>query len=74
MTNVVKLNSLDEHDEEYSNFIDELKNDVVSAIFLIEKSDGTVQVGSNFENRRDLVYAIYRLQQLGQVLAAGGDE
>jgi hypothetical protein len=55
-------------------FLDDLKEDNGSAIFLIEKSDGTVQVGSNFENRRDLIYAIYRLQQLGQVLAAGGDE
>jgi hypothetical protein len=74
MTNVVNLSTLDDKDPEYMKFLDDLKEDNGSAIFLIEKSDGTVQVGSNFENRRDLIYAIYRLQQLGQVLAAGGDE
>jgi hypothetical protein len=74
MTNVVNLSTLDDKDPEYMKFLDDLKEDNDSAIFLIEKSDGTVQVGSNFENRRDLIYAIYRLQQLGQVLAAGGDE
>ena len=74
MTNIVNLNTLDEKDPEYMKFLDDLKEDNGSAIFIIEKNNGEVFVGSNFENRRDLVYAIYRLQNLGQVLAAGGDE
>jgi hypothetical protein len=74
MTNVVNLSTLDDKDPEYMKFLDDLKEDNGSAIFLIEKNNGEVFVGSNFENRRDLIYAIYRLQQLGQVLAAGGDE
>ena len=70
--NIVNLSSLDEQDEEYSNFIDELKEDNANAIFLVEKKNGEVSVGCNFEDRRDLVYAIYKLQSLAQVIANGG--
>lgn len=72
--NIVNLSSLDEHDQEYMKFLDDLKEDNGSAVFIIEKNDGEVYVGSNFENRRDLVYAIYRLQGLAQTLVNGGGE
>lgn len=72
--NIVNLSSLDEQDEEYVKFIDELKTDNANAIFLIEKSNGEVSVGCNFEDRRDLVYAIYKLQNLAQLIANGGGE
>ncbi len=74
MTNVVNLSSMDEHDEEYMKFVDDLKEDNANAIFLIEKTNGEVSVGCNFEDRRDLVYAIYKLQNLAQVIANGGTE
>ena len=74
MTNIVNLSSLDEHDEEYVKFIDDLKEDAVNAIFLIENADGSVKIGCNFEDRRDLVYAIYKLQNLAQLIANGGGE
>lgn len=73
-TNVVNLSSLDEHDEHYMKFLDDLKNDNGNAIFIIEKNNGEVYVGSNHEDRRDLVYAIYRLQGLAQTIANGGGE
>jgi hypothetical protein len=72
--NIVNLSSLDEQDAEYMKFLDDLKEDNGSAVFIIEKNDGEVYVGSNFENRRDLVYAIYRLQGLAQTLVNGGGE
>lgn len=72
--NIVNLSSLDEQDAEYMKFLDDLKEDNGSAVFIIEKNDGEVYVGSNFENRRDLVYAIYRLQGLAQTLVNGGSE
>jgi hypothetical protein len=72
--NIVNLSSLDEQDEEYIKFVDELKEDNANAIFLIEKKNGEVHVGCNFEDRRDLVYAIYKLQNLAQVIANGGAE
>ena len=74
MTNIVNLSSLDEHDEEYMSFVDDLKEDNANAIFLIEKKNGEVSVGCNFEDRRDLVYAIYKLQNLAQLIANGGEE
>ncbi len=72
--NIVNLSGLDEQDEEYMKFLNDLKDDNGSAIFIIEKNDGEVYVGSNYENRRDLVYAIYRLQGLAQSLVNGGAE
>lgn len=74
MTKVVNLNSFDEDDEEFQKFIGELKDDVVNAIFIVEHKDGSVRVGCNHSDRRDLVYAIYKLQGLAQSIANGGDE
>lgn len=72
--NIVNLSSLDDQDEGYVKFLDDLREDNGSAVFIIEKNNGEVYVGSNFESRRDLVYAIYRLQGLAQSLANGSDE
>lgn len=70
--NIVNLSSLDEKDEEYMNFIEELKEDNSNAIFLIEKMNGEVSVGCNFENKKDLVYAIHRLQKLAIAIVEEG--
>ena len=72
--NIVNLSTLDDKDEGYLKFLEDLREDNGSAIFIIEKNNGEVFVGSNFENRRDLVYAIYRLQNLAQAIVNGGDE
>jgi len=72
--NIVNLSSLDENDEEYMKFIEELRQDNANAIFLVEKTNGEISVGCNFEHRRDLVYAIYRLQGLAEAIVNGGGE
>lgn len=74
MTNVVSLNGLDEEDEEFQAFIETLKEDNANAIFLVEKLDGSLTVGSNFKERKDLVYAIYNLQKLAQNLVDGYED
>lgn len=72
-TKIVNLNSLDEQDENYMEFLDDLKNDNASAIYIVEKNNGEVFVGCNYEQRKDLVYAIYRLQMLAQTLIEKGE-
>lgn len=64
MAEIINLNRLDETDEEYMKFIDDLKEDASRAVFIIERKDGTVAVGTNSTDRRDIVYDIFRLQQL----------
>lgn len=60
---IIQLGSLDEEDETYMAFIDSLKDDAVRAVFIVERKDGTVAVGTNSKDRRDLVYDVFRLQQ-----------
>lgn len=60
---IIQLNSLDEEDTAYTTFIDSLKNDIVRAVFIMERKDGTIAVGTNSKDRRDLVYDMLRLQQ-----------
>lgn len=71
MTNIVNLNTLDDKDPEYMKFLDDLKEDNGNAIFLIEKHNGEVYVGCNFESRKDLVFAMYRLQGLAAAIVNG---
>ncbi len=64
---IVSLDGMDEHDEGYQSFLKELNDDTVTnAIFWIEKSDGTLRAGCNYDDRRDLVYALYKVQNLIQ--------
>ena len=74
MTNVVSLNGLDEEDEEFQAFLETLKEDNANAIFLVEKLDGSITIGSNFKERKDLVFAIYSLQKLAQDLVDGYED
>lgn len=74
MTNVISLNGLNEEDEEFQKFLETLQEGNANAIFLIEKEDGTVTVGSNFKDRRDLVYAIYNLENLARDIVGGVGE
>lgn len=60
---IIQLGSLDEEDQNYMDFIDSLKDDAVRAVFIVEREDGTVAIGTNSKDRRDLVYDVFRLQQ-----------
>jgi len=60
---IIQLGSLDEDDQNYMDFLDSLKDEAVRAVFIVERKDGTVAVGTNSTDRRDIVYDIFRLQQ-----------
>lgn len=74
MADIVSLNSLDDDDEEYMVFLDNLKNDAVRATFLVEHKDGTVSVGTSSKERRDMVFDIYQLQEFIRSLLRGDME
>lgn len=61
---IIQLGGLDDTDKAFEAFIDSLKEDASRAVFIIERKDGTVAVGTNSTDRRDIVYDIFRLQQL----------
>lgn len=63
---IVSLSGMDGDDEGYQAFLKDLNDGVSNVIFLVEKSNGTVRVGCNYEDRRDLVMALYRLQNIAQ--------
>lgn len=60
---IIQLGNLDEEDENYMEFIESLKEDAIRAVFIVERKDGTVAVGTNSKDRRDIVYDVFRLQQ-----------
>ena len=70
---IISLNGLDENDEDFSAFLEEIKTGNSSAIFLLEKEDGTMTVGCNFKDRRDLVFAMYRLHKLAETIVSGDE-
>lgn len=70
---VIQLNSLDDEDTVYMDFIEGLKNDVVRAVFIMERKDGTIAVGTNSTDRRDIVYDMFRLQQFCLNMVSGSD-
>lgn len=65
---IIQLGGLDEDDDNFNEFIESLKEDAVRAVFIVERKDGTVAVGTNSTDRRDLVYDVFRLQQFCQNL------
>ena len=72
--NVVNLtmNEDDEEDENFSSFLEELKEGNESAIFIITRKDGTTAVGSTYKSVKDLVWDIERLIMFAQDLVRGG--
>jgi len=60
---IIQLGGLDQGDEEWSQFVEDLKEGAVRAVFIVEKEDGSVMVGTNSTDRRSVVYDFYRLQQ-----------
>lgn len=75
---IIQLGALDDTDDEYMNFIESLKDEAVRAVFIVEKKDGTVSVGTNSTDTRDVFLDFFRLQQFCQTLVNGatsyGDE
>jgi hypothetical protein len=63
---IIQLGDLDEGDVDFSSFVEDIKKENVSAIFLLEKEDGTITVGCNYKDKRDLVFAMYRLHKLAE--------
>ncbi len=61
---IISLGDMSEQDENYQEFLKDLTDDVTNAIFWVEKADGSIKVGCNYDDRRDLVFALYRVQNL----------
>jgi len=68
MAEIISLGNLDDEDEEYQQFLEELREDVIRAVFIVEKKDGNVFVGTNSRDKRDVVYDIFRLQEFCRTL------
>lgn len=61
---IIQLGSLDEQDEAYIEFLDGLKEGIVRATYVLEREDGTMAVGCTSQDKRDIVFDIFRLQEL----------
>jgi hypothetical protein len=73
--NVISLTtSEDEDDDNFAQFIDEVKNGNKSAVFLLSRKDGTLAVGSTYKTRKDLVWDCQRLLMFMQELVQNGEE
>lgn len=73
--NVISLKSAeDEDDENFADFIDQIKNQNETAVFLISRKDGTLAVGSTYKNIKDLVWDCQRLQMFVQDLIRNAEE
>ena len=61
---IISLGDMSEQDENYQESLKDLTEDVTNAIFWVEKTNGSIKVGCNYDDRRDLVFALYRVQNL----------
>ena len=68
MTEIVQLGSMDENDTNYEAFVDALTNDNARVVYIMEKKDGSVHIGSNSTDRGDILYDLYRLQKVCQFI------
>lgn len=76
---IIQLGGLDDEDEAFLAFIEDLKEDVSRVTYLMEKKDGTINIGTNTKDARDLVFDLYRLQRFCSNVAdsvdySGGDD
>ena len=74
MAEIVNLNSLDDEDEDHIKFIDNLKDGAIRATYIVEHKDGTVSVGCNSKELRDMVYDLHQLQEVIRQMIKGVDE
>lgn len=73
MTEIVQLGAMDEQDEQFEEFLGALTKDNARVVYIMEKKDGSVHVGSNSTDRRDLIYDLYRLQDVCRYIVNNGD-
>lgn len=66
MTQIVQLGSVDENDERYEAFVEALATDNARVVYILEKKDGSIHIGTNSTNRGDVLYDLYRLQKVCQ--------
>lgn len=65
---IINLAGMDDDDEAYNEMVEGLKGGNIRAVFLVEKKDGSVHVGTNSTHRRDIVYDMFRLQELCRMI------
>jgi len=68
MAEIVKLNKLDDEDEAFQEFIDDLKTDAKRIMYIAETEKGEVYVGTTSSTTQDIICDIYRLQRLAENL------
>lgn len=68
MAEIIQLGDLDEHDVAFQEFIEALKEDNDRIVYLVQKKDGSVHLGTNSRDRRDVLYDFYRLQKVCQLI------
>lgn len=69
---VVNLSSVEEESDEYfAEFIETLRDGNESAVFLIDRKDGSLTVGSTAVNAKDLLWNCERLRRFMQALIDG---
>ncbi len=72
--NLIELDKLDEDDVHFNEFVEQLKEKAVRAVFIIERDDGSFAVGSNSTDKRDLVMDLYRVQKFIERLLDDAEE
>ena len=60
---IIQLGGLDDEDDAFQAFVDDLLEDVSRVTYLIEKSDGTINIGTNSKDPRDIAFDIHRMQR-----------
>lgn len=68
---IIKLNSNIKKNPELDQFIQGFKENTKQILFLLQKDDGSIAVGCNITDRRDLVYNLYQLQEVIRMIING---
>ncbi len=74
MAEIIELGSDINNDPTLDEFIVAFKENTKRVIFLVEKEDGTVAIGSNITDRKDLLWDVCRLQDVIRMIMNGKSE
>lgn len=74
MAEIIELGSDINNDPTLDNFITSFKENTKRVIFVVEKEDGTVAVGSNVTNKKDLLWDVCQLQDVIRMIMNGKSE